>query len=123
MTYAGFDSMTSHDAGVVLSDDSAPASKSDFSINPSGGKAVELNEADASDISRPGLKYWMGERRSEEWSSEMLVRRVGITAPDGRLLVVERLDEPVRSEGTAVLQVAIGMRLVNVQQPRYRFQT
>ena len=51
------------------------------------------------------------------------VRRVGLRAPDGTLLYVHRLVEPVRLEDVHVLEVQQGIRLVNKQQPRFRFAT
>lgn len=123
MTYAGFEIVTSFDATAVVSDDPAPESKADVAINPTGGRAEQLATRRAPELSSPGLAFWLGD--CQEAQSVDLgdgsIRRTGLVSDDGRLLQVNRLSEPVSLAGVDGLQVQQGARLVNVQQPRFRF--
>lgn len=123
MTYAGHEAMTSFDAMAAVSDDPAPEGKADVAINPTGGRAARLPTRRAPELSSPGLAFWLGECH-QVLSLDLgdgCIRRTGLVSDDGRLLQVNRLSEPVSLAGSDVLQVQQGVRLVNVQQPRFRF--
>jgi len=126
MTYDGFELMTSFETTAMISDDPASADKSDESINPTGGSSAGLPTNRSSALSKPGLTFWLGEmdlRATPLVPTTGFVRRVGLTTDDGVLLQVQRLTEPVDLTGVDVLHVQLGARLVNSQQPRFRFST
>jgi hypothetical protein len=115
--------MTSFDATAVVSDDSAPESKADVVINPTGGRAERLATRRVPELSSPGLAFWLGDCH-EAQSVDLgdgSIRRTGLVSDDGTLLQVNRLSEPVSLAGVDGLQVQQGARLVNVQQSRFRF--
>lgn len=125
ITHAGFELMTAYEATATFSDDSSPAEKADVSINPRGGQAVTMKTHRSTQLSKPGLTFWMAERdlAPRDALRQVLVRRVGLKNDDGRLIQVERMKESVDLDGVDTLQLQQGARLVNVQQPRFRFIT
>lgn len=125
MTYVGFELMTSFETTVMLSDDPAAVDKADEVINPTGGASAVMPTHRSSALSKPGVTFWLGELdlRATHGVPRGPARRVGLTTDDGVLLQVQRLTEPVALPGIDVLQVQLGARLVNSQQPRFRFST
>lgn len=125
MTHAGFEMITSFDATAAVSDDPAQENKADVAINPAGGRSERLPTRRAPELSSPGLAYWLGDCQQAQSIDlgEGLIRRAGLVNDDGVLIQVNRLSEPVSLAGVDVLQVQQGARLVNVQQPRFRFST
>lgn len=125
MTYGGFELMTSFETTVMLSDDPAPADNADQMINPTGGASAAMPTNRSSALSKPGVTFWLGELdlRAAQAVPSGPVRRVGLTTDEGALLQVQRLTEPVALPGIDVLQVQLGARLINAQQPRFRFST
>jgi len=125
MTYAYFKVITSFDATAAVSADPAPENKADVAINPTGGRAELLTTRRAPELSSPGLAFWLGECQQAQSIDlgDSSIRRTGLFNDDGALLQVNRLSEPVSLAGVDVLQVQWGTRLVNVQQPRFRFST
>ena len=122
ITYAGFDAMTGFAADVVVSDDPAPALKEDMVINPTGGAMAALPTRLAPELSAPGHKFWLGEQHSTSLVGQMaLMRRIGLRRDF--LLSVDRLDDPLSLEGVDIFQVQSGLRMVNLQQPRFMFNT
>ena len=120
---AAFELGTSYDAEAVVSDDRAPVSNADVVINPSGGLLSRLTTNPAPDLSKPGIKYWLGEQPATDLRSTLTtISRVGLQHA-GALIQVDRLDDPLSLEGIDVLQVQQGVRLVNLRLPRYRFPT
>ena len=123
LTFAGFALATGFDTEAVVSDDPAPSSDSDTVINPSGGSACRLPTRQAPELSRPGLRFWLAEQVGDQLRvAGPLVRRAGLEH-EGALLQVDRLDDPLSLEGVDVLQVQLGLRLVNRQTPRFSFLT
>jgi hypothetical protein len=126
MTHAGFEMATAaFELGAVVSDDAAPEAKDDVAVNPTSGRVATLHTERSDDLSRPGLTFWLGEihRSSDVPPGMSKVRRAGLVAADGTLVQLHRLVEPVDLSGVDVLQVQMGARLVNAQQPRFRFTT
>lgn len=125
MTYAGFEMVTSFDATAAVSDDPAPENKADVAINPTGGRSEQLTTRRAPELSSPGLTFWLGVCQDAQslHLGKGSIRRAGLVNHDGVLIQVNRLAEPVSLAGIDVLQVQQGARLVNVQQPRFRFST
>ena len=123
MTYAGFEAMTSFDATATVSNDPAPESKADVAINPTGGRVQQLATRRAPELSSPGLAFWLGDCQQAQSVDlgEGCIRRTGLVSDDGTLMQVNRLSEPASLAEVDVLQVQQGARLVNVQQPRFRF--
>ncbi len=123
MTFVAFDLITRYETVTVVSDDPSEASSSDSRINPKGGSVVRLPTRQAPELSEPGLKVWFGEGPAAEVAREMpVVRRIGLNQ-DGQLMQVHLLDDALSLTRVQVVQVAIGMRLVNRRQPRFRFPT
>jgi len=114
--------MTGFAADVVVSDDPAPALKEDMVINPTGGAMAALPTRLAPELSAPGHKFWLGEQHSTSLVGQMaLMRRIGLRRDF--LLSVDRLDDPLSLEGVDIFQVQSGLRMVNLQQPRFMFNT
>jgi hypothetical protein len=89
MTYAGFDMMTQFDATIAVSDDPSPASKSDTVLNPAGGSVAVLATRLAPELSKPGLKFWIGEVSAGDLVKSVFpVCRLGLLVRD-HLLVVD----------------------------------
>ncbi len=123
MTYAGFDMMTQFDPTITVSDDVSPFSKSDTTLNPAGGGVVALTTRRAPELSKPGLKFWLGDVSAGDLIRTVSpVRRVGLLN-DGHLLIIGAFEDALDPAGVSRFEVAIGMRLVNRDQPRFRYDT
>ena len=123
MTYVGFDKATGFSADVAISDDFAGADNNDTSVNPSGGALAVLPTRFAPELSVPGLKFWLGEdEASNIGASVSTIRRLGLIT-GGTLVFIDRLDEPLALDSVHLFQAQLGLRLVNRQQPRFRFNT
>ena len=123
MTYAGFDLATGFGAEVVISDDVAPEGREDRTINPSGGSIASLTTRPAPELNRPGLKFWLGQAPVANVTATVpVVRRLGLVT-DGNLLTVDRLDEPLSLSSVHSFEAQLGLRLINLEQPRFRFNT
>lgn len=123
MTYAGFENMTGFDAVIEVTDDNSAVSESDTSVNPAGRPTVPLTTRRAPDLSTPGITFWFAEADRQQLRQLNHIRRVGLSRPDWGLLQIERLKEDLDLGSIDVLQVQLGARLVNRQQPRARYQT
>lgn len=127
ITYAGFDAMTHCAAQVLISGDDAPAHQDDTEINPMGGAQAGLTTRPAPELNVPGLKFWLGEEQVQDiLPVASSVRRVALAIADAAppcLMTVNRMDEPVSLQGVEIIQAQLGVRLVNLQQPRFRFNT
>lgn len=123
ITYVGFDLMTRFMAQVVISDDDSPAHRNDTVVNPSGGAKVELPTRAAPELSLPGLKFWLGEEQVQDVLPSLSSIRRTALSNSGGTMTVDRLDESLKLNGVDVLQVQLGLRLVNLQLPRFRFNT
>ncbi len=123
ITYVGFDHMTSFDTNILVSEDDAPASKEDTAVNPKGGAKAVFSTRKAPELSIPGLKFWLGEEHAGNINT-WPIRRVALAVANNvNPLTIDRLDEPLNNDGIDILQAQIGLRLVNLQQPRFRFNT
>jgi hypothetical protein len=128
MTYAGFDigfdMMTQFDATIAVSDDPSPASKSDTVLNPASGSAAVLTTRLAPELSKPGLKFWIGEVSAGDLvKSVSPVCRLGLLVRD-HLLVVDAFEgDSLDPAGVTRFEATIGLRLVNRDQPRFRYDT
>ena len=114
--------MTDFEAVVVVTTDDAPLDKGDQSVNPSGQPSVALPSRRAPELSKPGVTFWLGELETSRVGLDR-VRRLGLTVPGQGLVQVERLEGDLGLDGIDILQAQLGVRLVNRQQPRARYQT
>jgi hypothetical protein len=122
MTNAGFRRLTNLSPAVVVSDDPAPESNRDISINPTGGRTTTLATGQAA-LSNLGVTTWTGQENVALVQSSLSeIRRVGLQL-DADTLSVDALDDALVVDGFDVLQVQPGLRLVNTTMPKFRFAT
>jgi hypothetical protein len=123
LTYAGFERATGFDATIEISEDDSPLSKDDISVNPAGAPMVQLSTRAAPELSRPGLKFWVGEEEVLKLCPSVShVRRLALVT-DGDVVQIDRLDDNVPLAGIEIFQAQLGQRLDNRDQPRLGYQT
>ena len=122
MTYAGFRAATTFAAELVLSDDRAPAEKTDTVINPSGGAVMAL-PTQPPDQSRPGITTWASEGLVTDILTRVpVVRRVAMTV-NGDLGMLSAHQPALNIDDVAVLQVHRSLQLVNPDTVKFRYVT
>lgn len=122
MTYAGFRAATNFAAELFLSDDRAPAEKTDTVINPSGGAVMAL-PTQPPDQSCSGITTWA----SEVLVADVLARvpvicRVAMTI-NGNLGALSAHQPALNIDDAAVLQVYRSLQLVNPDTVKFRYVT
>lgn len=126
ITYGGFDAIMQQwinaNSAIAISDDDAPLNLDDTLINPHGGITAHFAAAHDPTLDRLGNKYWLGEAPFGNLKGLQCIRRLGLLN-NSNLALAERLDDPVGLSGVDVLQVQLGVRLVNVNIPRATFKT
>ena len=122
MTYDGFRIATDFPAEIVVSDDRAPAQKTDTIINPTGGTSMTL-PAQPPDSSRPGVTTWSSEVPvAALMKSIPAVARAGLTV-GGELLMVTDHNPALNLDDVSLLQVYRSLQLVNDSTVRFRYVT
>jgi hypothetical protein len=122
MTYAGFRAATNFAAEIVLSDDRAPAEKTDTVINPSGGAVVAL-PTQPPDQTRPGITTWASEALVTDVLARIpVIRRVAMTI-NGDLGRLDIHQPALNIDDAAVLQVHRSLQLVNPDTVKFRYVT
>ena len=122
MTYAGFQLATDWTAELVLSDDQAPAKKTDTDLNPSGGALMAL-PTKLPDQSRPGITTWASEVPATDILTRVpVIRRVAMTV-NGDLGTLSTHQPALNINDVAVLQVHRSLRLVNPDTVKFRYVT
>ena len=122
MTYAGFQLATNWAAELVLSDDRAPAEKTDTVINPNGGAVMAL-PTQPPDQSQPGITTWASEVLVTDILTRVpVVSRVGITV-DGNLVLLNAHQPALNIDAVTVLQIHRSLQLANQQTVKFRYVT
>ena len=122
MTYAGFRAATNFAAELVLSDDRAPAEKTDSVINPSGGAVMAL-PTQPPDQSRPGITTWASEGLVTDILTRVpVIRRVAMNV-NGDLGMLSAHQPALNIDDVAVLQVHRSFQLVNPDTVKFRYVT
>jgi len=124
MTYVGFDMATQFKATIAVSDDPSPLSEGDTVLSPAGRSVSALATRLAPELSKPGLKFWIGDISARDLLQTVSpVRRLGLLEQDHLLVVDAFEDDGLDPTGVTRIEAAIGLRLVNRDQPRFRYDT
>jgi hypothetical protein len=122
MTYAGFRAATNFVAELFLSDDRAPAEKTDTAINPSGGAVMAL-PTQPPNQSRPGITTWASEVLVTDVLTRVpVIRRVAMTI-NGTLSLLSTHQPALNIDDAAVFQVHRSLQLVNPDTVKFRYVT
>jgi len=122
MTYAGFRAATTFAAELFLSDDRAPAEKTDTVINPNGGAVMAL-PTQPPDQSRPGITTWASEVLvTDILTCVPVIRRIAMTI-NGNLGMLSAHQPALNIDDAAVLQVHRSLQLVNPDTVKFRYVT
>ena len=122
MSHASFRELTNSTAELFLSDDPAPAEKTDTVINPSGGAVIAL-PTQPPDQSRPGITTWASEGLVADILTRVpVIRRVAMTI-NGDLGIFSDRQPALNIDDVAILQVHRSLQLVNPDTVKFRYVT
>jgi hypothetical protein len=107
---------------VNVTDDPARADASDTVANPGGGTIIPMRSRPSPEFDERFLRTVAGEARVEDLGA--LTHLAGVVAlhrPDGQLASFSQLEGRLTLGGFDTLQAVMGVRGVNVRQPRSRY--
>ncbi len=118
---AGFDLMIGNivdELQICVTDDPVRAEKTDIVANPGGGLVKHLASRPTPELDRPFLRTLVGEASVEDLTELTHVARVVTVTSDGTLFTAGQLEGELTLGGFDLLRVAMGIRGLNVRQPR-----
>jgi hypothetical protein len=120
----GFDLIGSvvEDLEIRVTDDSTRAEDSETVANPGGGPVKPLESRPSPEFDAPFRRTLIGQARVEDLGElTHLAKVVAIHRPDERMFGVSQLEGRLTLGGFDVLQAVMGIRGLNVRQPRSRY--
>lgn len=107
---------------IHVTDDPSRWDPSDTIVNPAGGLVKALTTRLSPELDQPFLRTLIGEIRVEDLSDLTHLARAVSVRPEGELATALQLEGHVTLGGFDVLQVAMGIRGLNVRQPRSSYR-
>jgi hypothetical protein len=107
-------------ATAEVSDDESPYDGSDARPNPAGGKLVALAPAGRLDTSRPLVATRLWAAPAADLADLPFVRRVVASAGD-QVAIVQVLEGRLDLGSASRLEVLVGIKGLNIRQPRERY--
>ncbi len=121
VTYGGFRFLIGpafQNAKTVLTDDAAPASRSDESVSPNGRPVIAFAETEYRGEARPGVLAVLARTNVKSMPDGQVVGRIAVLSEDDVLMVVDSIEGGLTLRDADRFETVQSIRLVNTGQPR-----